>query len=90
MRGKSVLKGTQWDGEGKHRANKKRRILIHEDVETHESNRTTSGGREEEKRSFVIQKLARYTEALIGRLERGKKTCFVIKEVDGYSSALLS
>lgn len=52
-----------------------------ENVEAHEQDRPTSGCREEEERSLVIQKLARHAETLIGRLERGKKIRFVIKQV---------
>lgn len=51
----------------------KGKVSIYENVEAHESDRTTSGHREEEERSFVVQKLAWYTEALIDRFERGKK-----------------
>lgn len=51
----------------------KGKVSIYENVEAHESDRATSGHREEEERSFVVQELAWHTEALIDRLERGKK-----------------
>ena len=47
-------------------------IRSDENVEAHEPNWTASGRHEEEERSFVVQKLAWYSEALVDCLERGK------------------
>ncbi|KAF3422612.1 hypothetical protein E2986_11213 [Frieseomelitta varia] len=49
-------------------------IRSDENVEAHEPNWTASGRHEEEERSFVVQKLAWHTEALIDCLERGKNS----------------